>query len=154
MLKCNLFLWCNAVFSALLLQSSVSHDPSEIIIICWFAAQETFLIIIFFENSCSATYFLWKLWHILFFRILRWIEIFCNINVFTVHFDQFNAPLLKKSTIIICTYWPQTMYIGIASPLKSIGISINLTFSRYLKRLLWIWDFNIKWKKHASKPLN
>ncbi len=29
-----------------LLQSSVSHDPSEIIIICWFAAQETFLIII------------------------------------------------------------------------------------------------------------
>ncbi len=44
-LKCNLFLWCKAVFSALL-QSSVSHDPSEIILICWFAAQDTFLIII------------------------------------------------------------------------------------------------------------
>ncbi len=29
-------------FSASLLQSSVSHDPSEI---CWFASQETFLII-------------------------------------------------------------------------------------------------------------
>ncbi len=26
-------------------QSSVSHDPSEIILICWFAIQETFLII-------------------------------------------------------------------------------------------------------------
>jgi len=26
--------------------TSVSHDPSEIILICWFAAQETFLIII------------------------------------------------------------------------------------------------------------
>jgi len=26
-------------------QSSVSHDPSEIIVICRFAAQETFLII-------------------------------------------------------------------------------------------------------------
>ncbi len=25
--------------------TSVSHDPSEIILICWFAAQETFLII-------------------------------------------------------------------------------------------------------------
>jgi len=24
------------------LQSSVSHDPSEIILICWFGAQETF----------------------------------------------------------------------------------------------------------------
>ncbi len=45
-LKCNLFLWCAAEFSASLLQSSVSHDPSEIILICWFAAQETFLIII------------------------------------------------------------------------------------------------------------
>jgi len=28
-------------FSASLLQSSVSHDPSEIILICGFAAQET-----------------------------------------------------------------------------------------------------------------
>ncbi len=33
----NLF-WCKAKFSASLLQSSVSHDPSEIIAICWFAA--------------------------------------------------------------------------------------------------------------------
>ncbi len=30
----------------LLLQFSVSHDPSEIILICWFGAQEMFLIII------------------------------------------------------------------------------------------------------------
>ncbi len=35
-----------AEFSASLLQSSVSHDPSEIILISWFAAQETFIIII------------------------------------------------------------------------------------------------------------
>ncbi len=46
-----------AVFSASLLQSSVSHDSSEIIIICWFAAQEIFLIIINVENSCAAQYF-------------------------------------------------------------------------------------------------
>ncbi len=32
-------------FQQPLIQSSVSHDPSEIIVICWFAAQETFLII-------------------------------------------------------------------------------------------------------------
>ncbi len=30
--------------SASLLLSSVSHDPSEIILICWFAAQETSII--------------------------------------------------------------------------------------------------------------
>ncbi len=45
-----------AEFSASLLQSSVSHDPSEIIIICSFAAQESFLIIINVENSCDAEY--------------------------------------------------------------------------------------------------
>ncbi len=57
MLKCNLFLWCAAEFSASLLQSSVSHDPSEIILICWFAAQETFFKINV-EHSCAASYFL------------------------------------------------------------------------------------------------
>ncbi len=34
-----------------LLQSSVSHEPSEIILICLFGAQETFLINV--ENSCA-----------------------------------------------------------------------------------------------------
>ncbi len=43
-------MWCKAEFSASLLQSSVSQDPSEIILIYWFAAQETFLIIINVEN--------------------------------------------------------------------------------------------------------
>ncbi len=32
--------------SASLLQTSESRDPSDIILICWFAAQETFLIMI------------------------------------------------------------------------------------------------------------
>ncbi len=32
-------------FQQPLLHISVSHDPSEIILICWFGAQETFLII-------------------------------------------------------------------------------------------------------------
>ncbi len=38
-----------AEFSASLLQSLVSHDPSEIVY--WFISQETFLIIINDENS-------------------------------------------------------------------------------------------------------
>ncbi len=62
-----------AEFSASLLQSSVSHDPSEIILICWFAAQKTFLFIISVENSCAAQYFCGN-WYILFFKIHRWIE--------------------------------------------------------------------------------
>jgi len=36
-LKLNWFLWCKAELSASLLLSSVSHDPSEIILIWWFA---------------------------------------------------------------------------------------------------------------------
>ncbi len=40
-----------AEFSASLLLSSVSHDPSEIILECRYGAQEMFLIIICVENS-------------------------------------------------------------------------------------------------------
>ncbi len=54
MLKCNLLPWHKAEFSASLLQSSVSHDPSEIIIIYWFAAQDKFLVIISVGNICAA----------------------------------------------------------------------------------------------------
>ncbi len=48
-------MWCKAEFSASLLQSSVSHDPSEIWI-CWFSAKETILIIINVVNSFVALY--------------------------------------------------------------------------------------------------
>ncbi len=41
---------------ASLLQSSVLHDPSEIILLRRFAAEETFLIIIHVENSCALNF--------------------------------------------------------------------------------------------------
>ncbi len=45
-LKYNLFLWCNAEFSAAI--------TPVFILICWFAAQETFIIIMISdENSCA-----------------------------------------------------------------------------------------------------
>ncbi len=44
-LKCHLFLW-SKLNSTSLLQSSVSRDPSEIILECWFAAQETLLSVL------------------------------------------------------------------------------------------------------------
>ncbi len=37
-----------------LLQSSVPHDPSQIILICWFGDQDTFPEIINVKNSCAA----------------------------------------------------------------------------------------------------
>ncbi len=55
-----------AEFLVSLLQSSVSHDPSEIIIICWFAAQllVMFLIIINAKNVLPHNIFFWKPWHV------------------------------------------------------------------------------------------
>jgi len=53
LLYCNLFLW----WFIPLHQSSVSHDPSEIILIYWFDAQATFLIFIHAENICAVSYF-------------------------------------------------------------------------------------------------
>ncbi len=47
--KCDLFLWSKLNFPV--------TWSSEIIIICWFADQETFLIIINVENSCAASCF-------------------------------------------------------------------------------------------------
>ncbi len=51
-------------FSASLLQSSVSHDPSQIILICWFAAQGTFVIITLWYSLMNAqfkrTAFIWN----------------------------------------------------------------------------------------------
>ncbi len=75
-----------AEFSALL-QSSVSHDPSQIILICRFTAQQTFIIInVAFWWIESSKGHLFE------------TEIFCNItNVFLVTFHQFNASLLNKS---------------------------------------------------------
>jgi len=45
-------------FALSLHQSSESHDPSEINLICWFSPQETFIIIINFENSFFSPGFL------------------------------------------------------------------------------------------------
>ncbi len=43
----------------LLFQSSVSHDPSEIFLICWFGAKETSLIINV-EHSCENWFFVFS----------------------------------------------------------------------------------------------
>ncbi len=74
---------------------SVSHDPSEIIIICWFGTQEIFNIIInvniFFHASIMNK------------KVqknsidLEYIHFLKIINIFTVTFDQCNISLLQTS---------------------------------------------------------
>jgi len=70
-------------------------------VICWFGAQETFLLVISVKwASCliqwSLEVFL-KVWTIAF--ILN--KNLCNIiNIFTVTFDQFNASLLEDSATL------------------------------------------------------
>ncbi len=53
--KSSLFLWCKAEFSATITPVFSITWSLEIIIICWFSAQETFHIIINIEISCAAS---------------------------------------------------------------------------------------------------
>ncbi len=55
-LKCDLFLWVQSLISSSQYWFSVSHDSLDIVI-CWFSAQETFLIITTVENSWKNTGF-------------------------------------------------------------------------------------------------
>ncbi len=91
-------------FSASLLQSLVSHDPSKIIIICWFHAQETFIIIIiiitifyhaddFVETMIS-----------IFFQIFVYI-LYINIFVDIEYKVQKNSTYLKSFCYIINVIW-------------------------------------------------
>ncbi len=76
--------WCIPVTKA---EFSVSHYPSDIILIWWFAAW----ILLCEENNFAASYFS-ENWYINFFFKI----IFCNIlNVFTVKFDHFHSSFLN-----------------------------------------------------------
>ncbi len=62
-----------AEFSASLLQSSMSHDPSEIILIS-FAAQEKFLSIIAASYLCGN--------RDVFFQLILYITMICNVIIY------------------------------------------------------------------------
>ncbi len=95
-----------------LLQSPTSHDSSEIILIRWFAAQETCTIIINVGNSCAAYYY----------KILWWegiskeqhlfeIVIFCKIiHVFNVTFDQFYLNKLTNQHFGCVSRFPKKIH--------------------------------------------
>ncbi len=101
-LKCNLFLWiyCNLFNFQHSSRPSVSHDHSENILICWFAAQDTYPC---WKQLCCLI-FLWKPWNnfhgfLMNIKIKRtafiWNIIFYNcVKFFTLTLDQLNASLL------------------------------------------------------------
>ncbi len=72
-------------FSASLLQSSRSHDPSEIILICWFAAQEVFWLLTMLKTVTET--------------LINTILQQGNINL--VQRDRKDIIMLKKITIQI-----------------------------------------------------
>ncbi len=52
-------------FQQPLLQSSVSHDPAEIILINLFGAQEKIIYILsMLKAVCAVFFLLWELWYI------------------------------------------------------------------------------------------
>ncbi len=110
-LKCDV----GKIFFSSLLQSSVSHDLSEIILTWWFAAQEAFLIIIIIINAENGCCMLYIFVEALFFYLMngmfksiyltQCLTLYKDIlNWSKDNFDQFNVSLLNKSTLV----WPQT----------------------------------------------
>jgi len=87
-----------AEFSALLLQSSVSRDPSEITVIYGFYA---IIIIIFFSGFFDKYKFQKN-------STDMKMSLKMNIlNVFTVTFDRFNSSLMNKSIYFIYLFPPE-----------------------------------------------
>ncbi len=111
MLKCNLFLWCTAEFIIIITPVFRVTWSSEIILINWFTAQETFLIIINVEKSCAASYFCGNCAKCYFSEFSDEYKVQKNIFYFQIKlllthykcfvtFDQLNASLLISLYLI------------------------------------------------------
>ncbi len=94
-------------FSALL-QSSVSHDPSEIIRIWWFAAKETFLLVSVLWKQLCCSIFLCKLWYFqkCLNRKIKRTAFF--LNGFPLWHCKCMLQLLL--TCLMCLWWIQVLY--------------------------------------------
>ncbi len=89
-------MWRRAESSASLLQSSVSHDPSEIILICWFiiSVETVVLLHIFLEPVILFSLNIWWIKSYKEQHLLK-MELFYDI-IFTITFYLFNTSLLNK----------------------------------------------------------
>ncbi len=99
--------WQSRIFSSHYSSlSSVSHDPLEIILICWFGPQETFQIIIEGENRCAA-------------------------KCFPGNCDNFFSHWIKSSAFIWNGNFSLQLYCQILN--KSVILQIPQTFEQHWK---------------------
>ncbi len=130
----------------------MSHDPSEIILICSFGAQITFLIIIDIEKLCyifveTMTFFriLW-----IFTRVALFDLLFNNVKVLSL-LVKCNASLLNKS-IYFCKKQQQLTHLKMIDTKINIYLSISIYpfTSKYPKN-----DKNTRLKSplHSHPPL-
>ncbi len=125
-LYCLIFLWCQSWVFSIITPVFMLHYVSEIILICRFGAQETFLKTVCF---CGNRHFFQDSWSFS-FGIERHIYLKHNIvNVFTDTFDQFNASLLNKILIIFFNY---------------LFIYYKIIIINIVKKFITIWYFS-KW---------
>ncbi len=117
--KMSFILVIKSEFSASLLQSSVSHDSSEIVLIYWFAAQETFLIIINIENSCAASYSVeTDLFSLIGLNVgscvgqlVTFLWCFCFLLCFSYFFKMFFSSVILRPTHIFMSYFSLTLIL-------------------------------------------
>ncbi len=84
----------SCIFSIITPVFSVTWS-SEIIIIYWFTAQETILIIINVKNSYAASYFCGNVDTFYLVGFSSKEQYLFEIEILTVTFDQFNASLMN-----------------------------------------------------------
>ncbi len=65
----------------------MSHDHSEIILTCWFAAQEAFLIIINVENSYASEYYM-HMFHASMSNVITHVSFLKLVGVVFAHEHQ------------------------------------------------------------------
>ncbi len=83
-----------------LLQSSYSHNHSEIILICWFTAQKFILIIIHVSKDFN-----------IFLRILWWTESSKEWHLFEIHCYKKSKSLLSLLINLMCPCWIKVLHL-------------------------------------------
>ncbi len=96
-LKCNTFLWiqqklrCKVEFSASLLQSLVSRDLSEIVLICWF-------VLLKLDHFLRWIYCILSEWKYFLKSDLKFLHVHMDPNVFQIYSQTFGPVACEDSS--------------------------------------------------------
>ncbi len=129
--KSNAFLWCKAEFTTAIIPVSVSHDPLEIIQICFFFCI-VYALFFWVNRTCkmNSIYL-----HIYFFLNDSCTVTFAQCNVFllnqSIHFFWIGVyilqpyDILKNSIALASPWWPKHMIWHSAMPKNSFNNGQN-----------------------------